>query len=205
MTQPDSWRRLRLGSSGRPRTWLVNLALNLLLIAAVVGGVQWWKARPLARGKAPPLQGTLLDGQTLDLATLRGQPVLVHFWATWCPLCRLGNGTIDAIAHDHRVITVALESGGPAELRQLMAAEGLGFPVLPDETGDLATRWGVPGVPATFVLDPQGRIAFSHVGFSTGWGLRARLWAASAAGRARPDPRAQVAPTTPLGVDASRP
>lgn len=159
---------------GRVRGWL----LNLLLILLVLGGVQWWKSRPMASGEAPSLKALSLDGRPLDLADLRGQPVLVHFWATWCPVCRLGNGAIDAIARDHRVVTVALQSGDAAEIRDFMTAEGLSFEVLPDQTGAMASQWGVPGVPATFILDPAGRIAFSTPGISSEWGLRARLWAA---------------------------
>ncbi|MFY9975023.1 MAG: protein disulfide oxidoreductase [Chromatiaceae bacterium] len=159
---------------GRVRGWL----LNLLLILLVLGGVQWWKSRPMASGEAPSLKALSLDGRPLDLADLRGQPVLVHFWATWCPVCRLENGAIDAIARDHRVVTVALQSGDAAEIRDFMTAEGLSFEVLPDQTGAMASQWGVPGVPATFILDPAGRIAFSTPGISSEWGLRARLWAA---------------------------
>lgn len=159
----------------RPWRWLLDLTLVLIVLL----GLQWWKARPLASGEAPPLSGTNLQGQALDLATYRGQPLLVHFWATWCPVCRLGDRSIDAIARDHRVITVALQSGEPAEILQFMATEGLSFDVIPDESGALSSEWGVSGVPATFILDSEGRIAHSTVGFSTEWGLRARLWSAN--------------------------
>jgi peroxiredoxin len=174
MTGPAQGQNRAPTGRGRVRGWL----LNLLLILLVLGGVQWWKSRPMASGEAPPLTAMTLSGRPLDLADLRGQPVLVHFWATWCPVCRLGNGAIDAIARDHRVVTVALQSGDPAEIREYMATEGLSFEVLPDPTGAVASQWGVPGVPATFILDPAGRIAFSTPGISSEWGLRARLWAA---------------------------
>jgi thiol-disulfide isomerase/thioredoxin len=160
---------------GRLRGWL----LNLLLILVIVAGIQWWKGRPLASGEAPSLSGTTLEGRTLDLTSERGRPVLVHFWATWCAVCRLGNGALEAVARDHRVITVALQSGDAAEIRRYLASEGLAFDVVPDETGALARGWGVPGVPATFVLDPAGRVAFSTLGLTTEWGLRARLWGAA--------------------------
>lgn len=158
----------------RLRGWL----LNLVLILVIVAGVQWWKGRHLASGEAPTLSGITLEGQTLDLAAYQGRPVLVHFWATWCPVCRLGNGAIDAIARDHQVVSVALQSGDAAEIQQYMTAEALSFAVVPDETGALASPWGVPGVPATFILDPNGHIASSTMGFSSEWGLRTRLWAA---------------------------
>lgn len=159
----------------RLRGWLVNA----LLILLVVAGVQWWKGRPMASGEAPSLVGTTLDGRSLDLAAYRGKPVLVHFWATWCPVCRLGNGAVDAIARDHPVVSVALQSGDAPEIQHFMTTEGLDFTVVPDETGALASQWGVPGVPATFVLDPEGRIAYATPGLSSEWGLRARLWAAT--------------------------
>ncbi|WP_295390321.1 protein disulfide oxidoreductase [uncultured Thiodictyon sp.] len=151
---------------------------NLLLVLAVVVGVQWWQTRTFATGAAPPLVGETLDGQTINLKDLRGRPVLVHFWATWCPICKLGNGGIDAIAHDHRVLAVAMQSGGAAEVRRFMAERGLSFPVVLDPDGELARRWGVAGVPASFVLDPAGQIAYATMGASTEIGLRARLWAA---------------------------
>ncbi|MBK1723593.1 protein disulfide oxidoreductase [Thiocystis violacea] len=166
----------------RWRRW----ALDLALIALIVGGVQWWKARPLVSGEAPPLAGVSLSGAAVALGDYRGQPVLVHFWASWCPVCTLMDGAIDAIAKDHPVITVALQSGSPGELRDVMRAAGQDFPVLPDPDGEIARRWGVAGVPTTFVLDAAGQIRYSTVGASSGPGLRARLWMADQAEPASP-------------------
>jgi thiol-disulfide isomerase/thioredoxin len=161
------------------RSWLINIAL----ILAVFIGVQWWQARPLVSGPAPALAGTLLDGHHFDLAKDRagrnGEPTLVYFWATWCPVCRLGQGGIDAIAHDHPVISVAMQSGDADDIQGFMAEQGIAFPVLPDPDGSLASAWGVTGVPASFVIDETGRIRFAGVGHTTEVGLRARLWVAS--------------------------
>jgi thiol-disulfide isomerase/thioredoxin len=164
----------------RYRSWLINLLLAL----AVVAGVQWWEARPLVRGVAPALAGSLLDGQAFALGPSgfsqgEAEPVLVLFWASWCPVCRLGQGTIDAIARDKPVITVAVRSGDAQDLRAYLREQGLSFPVLPDPDGSLASTWGVPGVPATFVVDSAGRIRFATAGHTTEAGLRARLWLAA--------------------------
>ena len=161
---------------GRPRWrgWLVNITLVVLVIA----GVDWWKSRPLARGEAPPLAGLDLQGKWRDLRDWRGEPVLVHFWGSWCPICRLIEGSVDAIAADQRVLTVALQSGEAAEIGAYLQANRLAFPVLPDPDGAIARRWGVQGVPASFVIDGDGRIAAVTVGLSSELGLRFRLWAA---------------------------
>jgi peroxiredoxin len=60
-----------------------------------------------------------------------------------------------------------------------MRQTGLDFPVLADPDGRIARRWGVFGVPATFVVDAAGQIRAATVGVSTGPGLRARLWLAT--------------------------
>lgn len=114
----------------------------------------------------------------MSLADLKGRPALVHFWATWCPVCRLEDSTIDAIARDHAVLTVATTSGAAEVVRSYMVEEGLSFPVVLDEEGELARSWGVVGVPSTFVVNSAGEIAWAGQGFSTGIGLRLRLWMA---------------------------
>lgn len=161
----------------RRRRWRRGL-FELALILLIVAGVQWWKSWPLATGAAPSLAGVTLDGRPFDLAQWQGQPVLVHFWATWCPVCQVMGGTIDGIAKDYPVIGVALQSGTRETLQTALRAAGHTFPVLSDPEGAIASRWGVQGVPTTFVIDPAGHIRFATVGVSTGPGLRLRLWVA---------------------------
>ena len=80
----------------------------------------------------------------------------MHFWATWCGVCRAEQGTIDALAGDHHVVTVASQSGGAPEVRAYLEREGVDFPVLVDPGGALAARWGVHAFPTTFVVAPDG-------------------------------------------------
>lgn len=158
----------------RWRRWLVEIAL----VVAVLLAVQWWQTRDVAYGPAPPLAGVLLDGSAMQLASERSRPVLVHFWAEWCPICRLEQGSIESLSKDYRVISVATTSGDAAAVRAYMRQEGLTFPTLVDEDGDVGRQWGVRGVPASFVIDADGQIAHATVGYTTGLGLRLRLWLA---------------------------
>jgi peroxiredoxin len=107
--------------------------------------------------------------------------VLVHFWASWCPVCGLLDGAVAAIAEDHGVVTVATQSGGPHELRRYTTQAGQAFPVIANPTGQIAGRWGVVDVPATFVVDASGRIRDAVVGIVTQPGLRWRWWRAGPA------------------------
>jgi len=163
----------------KPRR-LRAILVNLTLIIVVYVGVQWYQSRPLASGDAPALAGELLTRSPFDLDALRGRPVLVHFWATWCPICKLGQDSIDRLAEDHTVISVAMQSGSPDEVRAYLNEHRLDVPTLNDPYGEIATAWGVRAVPASFVIGADGRVRFATVGYTSGIGLRGRLWAAGA-------------------------
>ena len=151
--------------------------LEALAIIAVVVAVQLWQGRGLPEGPAPALAGTGIDGKPLGLAeTLRaanGKPVLVVFWATWCPVCEAEDGNIQSISRDQPVLSVAMQSEGVA--RHLRERE-LAFATIDDPNGALAAAWNVRGVPSHFIVDGAGNVRFRVVGYATTWGLRARLW-----------------------------
>lgn len=158
----------------RWRRWVVDMALVLV----VIFGIHLWQTRDLPAGPAPELQGTMLDGKAMDLKDLRGKPVLVHFWATWCPVCRTEEGSIDSLAEDYSVLTIATGSGEVAEIEKYLAENDLDFPVLMDESGMKGVSWGIRGVPSSFVVDADGQIRHVAVGYTTELGLRIRMWLA---------------------------
>jgi peroxiredoxin len=166
------------GNNSRAINWR-NLAINLLVFIVVMAGIRFWQQRDIASGPAPALQGTTLAGQPYKLPAHPVRPVLVHFWAAWCPICRTEQGAITAIAHDDpNVITIAMQSGKPEEVTRYMREQEIAFPVLNDADGSIAASWGVHAVPASFIISPDGQIKFVEVGYTTGIGLRLRLWLA---------------------------
>ena len=159
------------GKRRRWPRWLLELAIVVLAILLL----QAWLTRDAPQGPAPEISGRLLDGTPVSLAALQGKPVLVHFWATWCPVCRLGKGGIDGLANDHRVLTVAIDDAA-ADVRAYMKEAGVDFPVLHDHNGDIAREYAIRGVPTSFIIDAAGNIRFVETGYTTGVGLRLRLW-----------------------------
>ena len=164
-------------SSSRTR-WR-GYALNVLIFVVLVVGIRLWQQRDMVSGPAPVLQGVMLSGQSYVLARQPGKPVLVHFWASWCPICRAEQGSIQAL-HEQgsEVVGIALQSGSAAEVQRYMREQGTGFPTLNDPDGRIAALWGVHATPASFILSPDGRIRFVEVGYTSGIGLRLRLWLA---------------------------
>lgn len=157
---------------------------EVLLFIVVFAAVQLWQTRDMTTGTLPPLAGPLAGGGAGSLAATRaqapGRPVLVYLWASWCPICRLEEGTVGALARDWPLLTLAMQSGDATEVARFMAQRGIDYPTLIDEHGALAAQLGVRSVPAWFVVDSQQRIRFAGSGYSSGWGLRLRLWWAGA-------------------------
>jgi thiol-disulfide isomerase/thioredoxin len=153
----------------------VQRAVFALLLAGVFLGVRAWQQRDMVVGRAPQLDGTTIQGQPVSLGSST-RPTLVYFWGTWCPVCRLEEGTIEAISADHPVLTVAMQSGSNADLLRYQQERGLKAPVLNDSTGEQAVNWGVRVTPTFFVVDRQGQIRFRETGYTSEIGLRLRLW-----------------------------
>jgi thiol-disulfide isomerase/thioredoxin len=139
---------------------------------------QSWKDRDLVAGVPPPLPARSLDGAAFDWVDVKGRSTVLYFWATWCPICRATHGTVESIAEDYPVMTVALQSGVDRELRDYVARNHLTVPVFPDPDGRVAASYGLRGVPAFFVVDRRGLVRYAMTGYTTELGLRARLWLA---------------------------
>jgi len=160
---------------GRP--WVRNL-LWMFAIAVVFFGVRAWQQQAMPKGQAPEVAGVSINGQTLALSDYRGRPVMLYFWATWCKICEIEQGSIRSIASDHSILSVALRSGNALQVSRYMQEHQLEMPTLPDEFGEIAERFGVRGTPTAFFIDARGQIRSVEVGYTSEVGMRIRLWLA---------------------------
>ena len=156
---------------------LKSVAINLILFLVVYVAIQAYQGRDApGSGLAPDIRGVSLSGERVSLADYRGQPVLLYFWATWCGVCLLTRDSIDAIAVDHPVITVAIQSGEDHEVLAYTQEHGFTPPVINDRAGRLSDAYGVRAFPSVFILNSKGEIEDVEIGLSSEWGLRLRLW-----------------------------
>lgn len=158
------------------RNWVQNL-LTLLLILAIYLAIRPFMQGDVIEGKAPNLNTTSITGQPIQLANYQGQPVLIHFWATWCPICDFAKDGIEQVAKDYQVINIATQSNDDAAIQAYAEANQMNADIIVnDQDGQLMKRFGARAVPASFLVDKDGNIAFVEVGYSTSIGLKLRLW-----------------------------
>ena len=132
-------------------------------------------------GPAPAVQGKTLDGGTFDLASLKGKPVVLNFWASWCQPCRKELPAIAAWAKAHpeiQVIGVDYEDD-VADARAFAREHDATWPMVIDADGAIGEAYEVPGLPATFLIDAEGRIVDRILGEVTVESLDARAKALS--------------------------
>ena len=171
------------GKPANPKRWL-RWGIELLIVVVLIFGVRTWQQRNLIEGEAPIFNEVGLKGEEISLAAYRGQPMLLHFWASWCPICELEQGGINSVLESGwPMVTVAYSSGEAEEVKRYMERKGIqNWVTIVDNDGELARQYGVTGVPTSYVLDGAGSIRFREVGASSSWGLRLRLWLADKLG-----------------------
>ena len=109
-----------------------------------------------------------LDGNKVKLSDFAGKVVLVNFWATWCPPCRAEIPSMQRawnILKEKDVMLLAIHVGGNEDrVWTFLTDFNVEFPVLLDASSKVSRSWPMMGLPVSFVIDPEGRIALQAIG-----------------------------------------
>jgi len=159
--------------------WIKELFIAVLLVAVLLNVVSFLKRPNLASSTLPDLNLTTTTKKNIEFNNYRSKPLIVHFWATWCPTCKLEISNIDTLAKDYQVITIAVNSGNDEQINKFLKEHKLKFDVINDYSGEIAARFSVSSFPTTFIYDKDAKIKFSEVGYTSTIGLLLRMWLAN--------------------------
>jgi DsbE subfamily thiol:disulfide oxidoreductase len=126
--------------------------------------------KPVATvGKPAPDFDTLdLDGKVWSLSKLKGKVVFINFWATWCSPCREEMPSMQRLytklPKDKFEMIALFNNDKKPAVRNFVSQLGLTFPILSDEHNFAGTKYGLTGLPETFIVDKQGVIREKIIG-----------------------------------------
>jgi len=146
-----------------PRALLIPIVL--LVVVASLAALS--RGRKQAPRPAPALPAEVLQGPRVTLASLRGHRALINFWASWCGPCRKEAPELAQAQNKlgRRAEIVGVDWGDNAgNARRFIRTHGWRYSIVRDATNEVGTRYGIAGLPTTFVLDPRGRIVAKLIG-----------------------------------------
>lgn len=129
---------------------------------------------PAGQDRRPAPDFTLkdLDGRDVRLADFRGKVVMVNFWATWCPPCRMEIPDFVALQRElgsqgFQIIGISLDDEGAAKVRPFAEQNGINYTMLVNGNQAANSYGQIEGIPTTFLLDRQGRVVERQVGVAS--------------------------------------
>jgi peroxiredoxin len=156
---------------------------NILIVVLLIVGLAWiWVNRlpagdasaagalppaPAVGHPAPDFTLTTAAGETFKLSELRGTPVVLNFWATWCPPCRAELPEFQAASQrlaGQVAIVGVNQAEGPAEVQSFTEKLGLTFTIPLDQNADVSRLYRVRSLPTTFFIDRSGVIRQMQIG-----------------------------------------
>jgi cytochrome c biogenesis protein CcmG/thiol:disulfide interchange protein DsbE len=122
---------------------------------------------PKTGGPAPTFTAKRLDtGGRLSLASLRGRPVVLNFFASWCEPCKAESKVLVNAAREYgsRVVFLGVDYHDvTSDGRKFLRAHGIMYPTVQDGPGDIGDKYGLTGVPETYFIDAKGRLVGAHI------------------------------------------
>ena len=158
---------------------VVGVLVVVALLSSALSRPSAEAASPLVGRQAPDFRLEGLNGPPVSLSSLRGQVVVLNFWASWCAECRVEQPALDATWKrfgDSGVVVVGVDFQDQSEdAQQFLAELGISYPVVRDADSRTALAFGLRGVPETFVIDPTGQVVDRVIGPVDADGLAARI------------------------------
>lgn len=164
------------------RSFLFRLTLNLVLLLLVYFAVRAWQTAGVVRGSAPLFTAASLQDEAVSMQGYRGKPLLLHFWAPWCPVCRLEGDSVASVSSEYQVMTIVSWTSSVEEVHAYLLEHSVQMPVIFDEKNRLAAQYKINAVPTSLFIDADGMIRYVEQGYTSEWGMRLRLWWLSVTG-----------------------
>lgn len=143
--------------------WLILSRISIGVSSVANDTVISSEPAPIAGHPAPDFELKSLEGEIIRLSDYKGRPVIVNFWATWCPPCRAEFPDFQKVAVENgdNIVIIGVNhtsSDSPQLIPDFVDEFGITFPIVLDETGETVKTYQVVGLPTTVFIDRNGII-----------------------------------------------
>lgn len=104
------------------------------------------------------------------------KPLVIHFWASWCPTCKFEAANIEHLSKYYNVVTIAVDSGSDYDLSKYLQEKDLNLLVVNDKNKVFSKQFNIQAYPTTLIYDKNKNLIFSEVGYTSTIGLFLRMW-----------------------------
>jgi len=155
------------------KKYIKETIVFILFLTIAMNALSYYKSFDLNKDRLNIDSFELIDKTEYKVAV--NKPILIHFWATWCPTCKLEAQNIERISKDYEVITIAVQSGSTNEIQKYLNEHKLTFKVVNDQNGFYSKKFNIKAFPTTLIYDSNKNIKFTEVGYTTTAGLYLRM------------------------------
>lgn len=111
-----------------------------------------------------------------DYNVENSKPLVIHFWASWCPICKFEAANIEYLSKYYNVVTIAVDSGSDYDLSKYLQEKDLDLLVVNDKNKVFSKQFNIQAYPTTLIYDKNKNLIFSEVGYTSTIGLFLRMW-----------------------------
>lgn len=156
--------------------YIKEIIFIVVMVTILANIISYYKSTNLNKSSLDSKSVTLIDGTVYTLP--QNKPILIHFWTTWCPICKVEAQNIQRVSKEYDVVTIVVGSNNKQTIQEYLEKNNLDFKVVNDADNQLANKFNITVYPTTLVYDRKKNLLFSDVGYTSTLGLFLRMfWA----------------------------
>ena len=157
--------------------YMKEILFFAVLTIILANAISLYKSQDLSQKPLDIQNFKLIDHQEYKIPDKK--PIMIHFWATWCPVCKLEASNINFLAKHFEIVTIAVKSGSDSKIKRYLNKHHYTFKVVNDMNGKFSSQFQIKGFPTTFIYDKNKKLLFSDVGYTSTLSLYLKMWWAS--------------------------
>ena len=143
-----------------------------IIFVLLLNLISYYKSQDLNKNKLQYDSFILINKDEYKISN--DKPLLIYFWATWCPICNLQSQNIQRMSKYYEVITIVPQEN-LGKIEEYMKKNNLTFKVVNDESGLISQNFNISSFPTTLIYDNEKNLKFSDVGYTSTIGLYVRM------------------------------